>query len=135
MKVSFYGVYKTRGFCLIILIVVIIYMSGSIKLINAKEFVVFWPWLKIKLYYNRAVNVIPEAFPQQVSCLIFYLPFQKNSRWFSWRAVIRTSRGLSWWVIIFANNLLIISWLFSYILMESLWGNQLIYRNDLSNFI
>ena len=39
--------YKIHGFCLIIILVIIIDVSGSIKLVNTKEFVVFWPWWSI----------------------------------------------------------------------------------------
>ena len=39
--------YKTRNFCLIILPVVIIDVSGSMILVKAKDFVVFWPWMRI----------------------------------------------------------------------------------------
>ena len=96
--------YKTCGFCLIILFVVIIDVSGYMEIFKENEFVVFWPWWRIEEDYNSAVNDISETFYSmrlgvEVSKLhVWYCiyHFEFFWRWSSQRAVIRTSICLSW---------------------------------------
>ena len=62
MQVWRVTLYKSHGFLLIIISVVIIDMSVSTKRIKEKDFVMFWPWWRMEAEANRAVNNISETF-------------------------------------------------------------------------
>ena len=56
------NIIKTCSFRLIFLLVIIIDVSGSVKIFKMKYFVAFLPWWRIEAYSNCAVDDIPENF-------------------------------------------------------------------------
>ena len=113
--------YKTCGFCLIIFPVVIIGVSVSMKPVKEKWFVVFWTWWRIEVDSKCAVDKTPE----DISSMRLGFEVIKLYVWSSihhfkyllkmefWRAVIRTSIGLAWVVILSTKTILIFAWLSS----------------------
>ena len=100
---------------------VIIDVSGPIKPVKLKEFLVFYPWRRIEVDSNCAPNEIPETLSatrlgveaSKLHVRFCIDHFKYFGRSILWRAGIRMLRGLDWGVILSDRNILTF-WLSSY---------------------
>ena len=60
VQVGWITVYNSREFCLIIIAVVTIDVSGYMKPVDEKEFLMFRTWRRIEVESNRAVDNSPD---------------------------------------------------------------------------